>query len=133
KFINSDIDSIRIILFNLIENAIKYTESGFVEFGYKIILIDRDELSGTSPQSIQFYVKDTGMGIDKKDVKFIFDKFSKISPGKTKLYRGLGLGLTVVKSMVEQLNGKIWLESEINKGSAFYFTIPDIPTLRTKK
>ncbi|MEN8121285.1 MAG: tetratricopeptide repeat-containing sensor histidine kinase, partial [Bacteroidota bacterium] len=95
KFINSDIDSIRIILFNLIENAIKYTESGFVEFG----------ASMENDKSISFYVHDTGMGINQKDIKFIFDKFSKISPGKTKLYRGLGLGLTVVKSMVEQLNG----------------------------
>ncbi len=114
KLIYSDFDGIRIILFNLIENAIKYTDSGLVEYGASL----------KNNKTINFYVKDTGIGIEKNDIKFIFDKFSKITPGRTKLYRGLGLGLTIVKNMIEQLNGKIWIESEIDKGSVFHFSFP---------
>ncbi|MEN8121507.1 MAG: ATP-binding protein [Bacteroidota bacterium] len=116
KLMNSDISGVRIVFFNLIENAIKYTESGLVEIG---VLLKNENI-------IHFYVKDTGIGIGKGDIKFIFEKFRKIEPGKTKLYRGLGLGLTIAKSMVEQLGGRIWLESEAGKGSTFYFIIPNM-------
>ena len=133
KTIYSDENVIRTILFNLIENAIKYTETGKVEFGYRLPGVkthspasQREENTTLSipNKSIQFYVNDTGIGISEEDIKYIFEKFRKIAPGKTKLYRGLGLGLTIAKSMVEQLNGKIWIESEIDKGSVFYFSFP---------
>ncbi len=133
KTIYSDENAIRTILFNLIENAIKYTETGKVEFGYRLPGVkthspasQRKENTTLSipDKSIQFYVNDTGIGISEEDIKYIFEKFRKIAPGKTKLYRGLGLGLTIAKSMVEQLNGKIWIESEIDKGSVFYFSFP---------
>jgi len=124
KTVYSDENAIRTILFNLIENAIKYTEKGKVEFGFKLVSVGTNETSSEALQSIQFYVKDTGIGISKDDIKYIFDKFRKIAPGKTKLYRGLGLGLTIAKNMVEQLGGKIWLESELHKGTTFYFTTP---------
>jgi len=133
KTIYSDENVIRTILFNLIENAIKYTETGKVEFGYRLPGVkthspasQRKENTTLSipNKSIQFYVNDTGIGISEEDIKYIFEKFRKIAPGKTKLYRGLGLGLTIAKSMVEQLNGKIWIESEIDKGSVFYFSFP---------
>jgi len=110
----SDKKAIQMVFFNLVGNAIKYTESGFVEFG----------IANSTEEAIQFYVKDTGIGISEKDIKFIFDKFRKIDPNKTKLYRGLGLGLTIVKRIIEKLNGEIWVESELNKGSCFYFLVP---------
>jgi len=125
KTVYSDENTIRTILFNLIENAIKYTEKGKVEFGFKLVSLSANKLDSKSLQSIQFYVKDTGIGINKDDVKYIFEKFRKIAPGKTKLYRGLGLGLTIAENMVKQLDGKIWLESELNKGTTFYFTIKE--------
>ncbi|MEN8121506.1 MAG: tetratricopeptide repeat-containing sensor histidine kinase [Bacteroidota bacterium] len=111
----SDRDSLYTILFNLVDNALKFTEKGTIEIG----------VSKENENQILFYVKDTGIGIEQEDIQFIFDKFRKIEPGKTKLYRGLGLGLTVVKNMVEQLNGEIWLDSEAGKGSEFYFSLPN--------
>ncbi len=138
KLIYSDMDSIRIILLNLIENAIKYTESGHIEIGCKILHKNTNSAATNNsvslatqpkkkitiePSELQFYVKDTGIGIDQGDLKYVFDKFRKIDNDNTKLYRGLGLGLTIAKSMVEQLNGEIWLESETSKGSTFYFTV----------
>jgi len=114
KIIYSDFYTLKIIFSSLIDNAIKFTEKGTVEFG----VLEEDE------NTIQFYVNDTGIGISKNESKFIFDKFRKIDSDKSKLYRGLGLGLNIAKSMIEKLGGKIRLNSEINKGTSFYFTIP---------
>ena len=69
-------------------------------------------------------VKDTGVGIPGKDIDFVFDKFRKGEIDKTKLYRGLGVGLAMSKSIVALLGGEIWFESEAGKGSTFYFTTP---------
>ncbi len=105
------------ILINLIGNSLKYTEKGYVECGYQV-------KTNQSNSFLEFYVKDTGIGIPKSKHKHIFERFSKIEDSKTKLYRGTGLGLTITKNLIEMLGGKIWLESEENKGSTFYFTIP---------
>ena len=112
-------DSYRLkqIFSNLIDNAIKFTEEGFVEYGYKII-------SGNENRKIQFFVKDTGIGINKKQQKAIFHRFTKVEDNKEKLYRGAGLGLTISKSLIEMMNGKIWLESTPHEGSTFFFTLP---------
>lgn len=108
-------DPIRLkqIISNLLTNAIKYTDKGSIIFGYEII-----------PKFIKFYVKDSGVGIEKSEFKNIFDRFHKIENSKTRLYRGTGLGLTISKSLVELMGGSIWVESEKDKGSAFYFTLP---------
>ncbi|MGM0498260.1 MAG: ATP-binding protein, partial [Bacteroidota bacterium] len=108
---------IKQIFSNLIDNAIKFTEEGFVEYGYKII-------SGKENSKIQFFVKDTGIGINKKQQEAIFHRFTKIEDHKEKLYRGAGLGLTISKSLVEMMNGEIWLESVPHEGSTFFFTLP---------
>ena len=100
-----------------IGNALKYTEKGYVEYGYNV-------KANTKDSYLEFYVKDTGIGIPKDKHQQIFDRFSKIEDCKTRLYRGTGLGLTITKNLVEMLGGKIWLESEEDKGSSFYFTIP---------
>ncbi|MGC9375544.1 MAG: transporter substrate-binding domain-containing protein [Bacteroidales bacterium] len=103
------------VLTNLLDNAFKYTEIGFVKFGYKIL----DE-----EKTVKFFVSDTGIGIPKDKQKEIFKRFNKLEPDKSKLYRGTGLGLTITKNIVNKLGGEISLNSEINKGSTFYFTLP---------
>ncbi|MDA3953840.1 MAG: ATP-binding protein [Bacteroidales bacterium] len=108
------------ILKNLISNAIKFTERGIVEFGYEIDSIK-------SQKQIQFYVKDTGIGISPEQQEQIFSRFTKIEDNKKKMYRGAGLGLTITKNLVELMNGEIKVESEINKGSTFYFKVPYKP------
>jgi PAS domain S-box-containing protein len=105
------------ILTNLLGNAIKFTEEGSVEFGY--YFSEENE-----QKYVKFYVKDTGLGINKAKMEYVFDRFSKIPAGKTKLYGGTGLGLSISKSLTEMLGGTISLESEENVGSVFYFTIP---------
>jgi signal transduction histidine kinase/ligand-binding sensor domain-containing protein/CheY-like chemotaxis protein len=105
---------LRQILINLIDNALKFTEKGSIRFGcYK------------EPEYFVFYVKDTGIGISEENREVIFDSFSKIENHKRKLYRGTGLGLTLAKKLTELLGGRIWVESNINKGSVFFFSLPN--------
>jgi signal transduction histidine kinase len=101
------------ILSNLIDNSLKFTENGFIEQGIDTLL---------------FYVKDTGIGMDEKDTNSVFDRFKKLDNDNTKLYRGTGLGLAICKSLVELLNGEIWVKSKKGIGSTFYFTLPNIKT-----
>jgi len=115
--INTDPIRFQQILINLIGNALKYTEQGFINCGYKV-------KTEKNSSFLEFYIKDTGVGIAKNKHKQIFERFNKVEDSKTKLYRGTGLGLTITKKLVEMLGGKIWLESEENKGSTFYFSLP---------
>jgi PAS domain S-box-containing protein len=112
-FIKSDKDKLNGILANLIKNAIKYTNQGNIEFGYCI----KDNM-------IEFFVKDTGIGIEEARQKFVFDRFVQADMSFSKPYEGAGLGLSIAKAYADMLNGKIWLESEPEKGSQFFFTIP---------
>jgi PAS domain S-box-containing protein len=104
------------ILTNLINNAIKFTESGSIDFGYNI----KDDI-------IQFFVKDTGLGLSYDVFDRIFERFTQIDNSISRGYEGAGLGLAICKGLVEMLEGKIWLESEINKGTTFFFTLPYRP------
>ncbi len=104
------------ILSNLLNNAIKFTENGFIEFGYNI-----------ENKKIIFYVRDTGLGINKDKLGVIFNRFEKIEVSKTKLYGGTGLGLAISKNLVDMLGGEIWVESEVGSGSVFYFSLPTKP------
>lgn len=109
------------ILSNLIENAIKFTSSGSVEFGYSLL----DEVpNGSGQKKILFFVKDSGIGIAKKDREKVFERFVKIVDKDQKLFRGAGLGLSLARDLVELLGGEIWVESELGKGSTFFFTLP---------
>jgi len=124
--LSTDPVRLRQIISNLMENALKFTESGTIEIGYEITSFKSpdDEKSGADEQSyLRFSVKDTGIGIKKENYSFIFDRFSKVE-GKIKLYSGVGLGLTISGNLVHLLGGEIWVESEVDKGSCFYFTIP---------
>lgn len=113
--INSDRNAIRSILSNLIENAIKFTEKGMVEFGYDL---------NEKTSEIQFYVRDTGLGINSMFHDTIFNDFEQLDLTSTRGHEGMGIGLSIVKSMTEILNGKILVESEKGKGAAFLITIP---------
>ena len=111
--INSDIYRIKQILNNLIGNAIKFTHQGYVEIGF----IPNNEL-------VEFHVKDTGIGIDSEYHQTIFERFRQIDTSKTRKYGGNGLGLAITKKLVELLGGTIWVESEPDSYSDFFFTIP---------
>lgn len=112
--INTDVLRLNQIFTNLIDNALKFTEDGFIEFGYEI----------QNKEKLLFFVKDTGVGMDHKKKDMVFDRFTKIEDDKTRLYRGAGLGLAISKSLVELLGGKIWVESVPQVGSTFYFNLP---------
>lgn len=113
--ISSDSEKLYAILINLVKNAIKYTVRGTIEFGYEI-----------KGDYIEFFVKDTGIGISKERQKAIFERFVQADFNDIMARQGAGLGLAIAKAYVELLGGKIWVESEIEKGSTFYFTIPCI-------
>jgi len=110
-------DRIRLtqVLNNLISNALKYTEEGIVEIGYTI----------TENNNVKFYVKDTGIGIPKNEADKIFSRFFKGSNNYTTI-RGMGLGLSLTKQLVEMMGGDICFETEENTGSTFYVTLPFI-------
>ena len=111
------IDEIKLkqVLINLITNAVKFTNSGFVEFGYT---------KSTDGTEIHFFVRDTGLGIEKEDQPFIFDRFRRVDSDYSIKVGGLGLGLAISKAYVNLLGGTIHLESKMGKGSTFNFTIP---------
>ncbi|MDZ7743714.1 MAG: ATP-binding protein [Bacteroidota bacterium] len=101
------------ILTNLIKNAIKYTPAGEIRVGCEVIA-----------NNLEFYVKDTGIGIPKERQQAVFERFVQAEIGNTRTFEGSGLGLAISKSYVEMLGGKIWVESEEGKGSTVYFTLP---------
>jgi len=113
RTIFSDEGKLNQILTNLISNAIKFTKSGDIDYGYEI----KDDF-------VQLYVKDTGLGIPPKLYEKVFEKFVQTDQSLCKDYEGAGLGLSICKGLVELLGGNIWFDSEINKGSTFYFVIP---------
>jgi PAS domain S-box-containing protein len=115
--IKSDREKIFAILTNLVKNAIKFTKEGSIEFGYNLVGSDHS-------LSLQFFVKDTGIGIPKNKQEAVFERFTQADVLNTEASQGAGLGLSISKAYVEILGGKIWVESEEGKGSAFYFTIP---------
>jgi PAS domain S-box-containing protein len=110
--LNTDFIRLKQVLTNLISNALKYTDDGFVEIGctYK-------------ETEVVFYVKDTGIGISEDKQVRIFERFNR-DDAFTKKVGGNGLGLAIAKSFVEMLGGRIWVESKVCMGSQFYFTIP---------
>lgn len=115
--IKTDQEKIYAILTNLVKNAIKYTNEGFIEYGYRLNM-------DSKPAELEFFVKDTGVGILKDQQEAVFERFVQADSSNKMAYHGVGLGLSISKAYVEILGGKIWLESEEGKGSTFYFTIP---------
>ncbi len=117
--IQTDGEKLYAILINLVKNAIKYTVKGIIEFGYQ-----------KKDNHIEFFVKDTGIGIPKSRHKAIFERFIQADYSDKMARQGAGLGLSIAKAYVELLGGRIWVESEPKKGSIFYFTIPYIIGLK---
>lgn len=115
--IESDKEKIYAILTNLIKNAIKYTNSGNIDFGYQL-------KTKNGIAQLEYYVKDTGIGIESERQLAVFERFIQADQSLSSQYEGAGLGLAITKAYVEILGGEIWLESEPNIGSQFYFTIP---------
>jgi len=113
SFIKSDREKLLAILTNLVKNAIKYSNTGTIEFGY----LKKNSF-------IEFYVKDTGIGIELNRQTAIFERFIQADIEDKDAYQGAGLGLSISKAYTELLHGKIWVESTKGIGSTFYFTIP---------
>jgi signal transduction histidine kinase len=126
-------DRVRIkqIFDNLLSNANKFTNRGIIEFGY--------QLNEKEPKQIEFYVRDSGIGIPENKQALIFERFAQVEDFMTRNYKGTGLGLSIVKNLVELMGGKIHLESKVGEGSIFRFEIPyrpakeKIPTASAKK
>ncbi len=116
SIIYSDKEKIHQIFVNLINNSIKFTEKGEINFGYMI-----------KNDNIEFYVKDTGIGIPEEFHKEIFNRFTQADNTITRNYEGAGLGLSISKGLVDLFGGKIWVESEVNKRTHFFFSIPYFP------
>jgi PAS domain S-box-containing protein len=112
--ITTDPSRIRQILSNLIVNALKFTDDGFIEFGFTI----------TGENQIVFYVKDTGIGIPEDKKKLIFDRFGQVEHHLSQNKKGTGLGLSISKKLSELLGGDLTVESEVDKGSIFFLTLP---------
>lgn len=102
------------IFSNIIKNAVKFTNHGSIEYGYTI----------GNGKDVRFFVKDTGIGIAPDLQNIVFEKFRQADETFTRKFGGTGLGLSISKRLTELLNGSIWVESEVGKGSSFYFMIP---------
>ncbi len=113
KSIWTDHFKLNAILTNLLNNAFKFTTQGYIEFGYY-----------QENSRIVFYVKDTGIGIPADKIDFVFERFVQADTNVTRPYEGSGLGLSIVKAYLTLLNGEIHVESEVGKGSTFFFSIP---------
>jgi len=102
------------ILTNLVSNSVKFTESGTIEFG----------VAAHEQDFIKFYVKDTGLGMSREKLEFIFDRFRQVEEHTSRKFQGSGLGLAISKQLVELMGGEIWVESKPDEGTTFSFTLP---------
>lgn len=114
KDFTTDEEKLNSILTNLIKNAIKFTKEGSITVTYNV-----------NVEFAEFWVKDTGIGIDESKQSSVFEHFVQADNSISREYEGTGLGLSITKGYVEILGGKITLDSEINKGSTFYVNIPN--------
>ncbi len=110
-----DPDRLREVITNLFDNAVKYTDSGKVTLG----ITGNNEL-------VQFFIRDSGGGIAKEDIPHLFQKFYRVNNALTRTQGGTGLGLFICRKIIELYNGRIWVESDLGKGSTFYINLPRI-------
>lgn len=118
-YVYADPDRLREVITNLFDNAVKYTPEGKVSIG----------LTGND-QVAQCYVRDTGPGIPADDLPHLFQKFYRVDNSATRTIGGTGLGLFICRKIVELYNGRIWVESEVGKGSSFYINLPRLNSQR---
>ena len=112
------IDAVRLrqVLTNLIDNAIKFTDCGFIRFGYR----------QSAPDQLEFKIEDTGIGLSPANHELIFERFRQVDENNDRKYGGTGLGLTISRSLVQLMGGEMWVESEEGRGSRFYFTVKKV-------
>ncbi len=120
QYIMGDPTRLRQILVNLAGNSLKFTEKGEIAINVETLKREDDKIL------LHFTVKDTGIGIPKEKQAKIFESFSQVDSSTTRKYGGTGLGLSICKQLVELMGGKIWVESEANKGSTFHLTLPSV-------
>jgi len=116
-FLIGDVTRLRQVLVNLISNAIKFTDEGEILVTVKKVNSFDDEVE------LLYSIKDSGIGIPQEKLDHIFQSFTQVDSSTTRKYGGTGLGLAISKRLVELMGGKIWVESSVNQGSTFYFTI----------
>ncbi len=118
----ADPERLREVITNLFDNATKYTDTGKVSIG----------LTGDE-NVVQFYIKDTGAGIAPEDISHLFQKFYRIDNSTTRTIGGTGLGLFICRKIIELYNGRIWVESELDRGSTFFVNLPRLPDQKVKE
>jgi PAS domain S-box-containing protein len=121
-YVLADPDRMREVITNLFDNAIKYTDQGKVTIG----------LTGND-QVVQFYVRDTGPGIPAEDIPHLFQKFYRVDNSTTRTIGGTGLGLFICRKIVELYQGRIWVESQLGKGSTFFINLPRLTTQKAEQ
>jgi len=114
----ADESRIKQVLINLVGNAIKFTETGEIKLEVNANMIDE------SLQELHFAVSDTGIGISDENIQSLFIPFTQIDSTATRKHSGTGLGLSICRKIIEEMGGRIWVESELGKGSTFKFIIP---------
>ena len=124
--LQTDSAKLKQILINILKNAVKFTHKGHINYGYSITM-------GHKTSELEFFVKDTGIGIPEKKREFIFDAFRQADDSHTRIYGGTGIGLSIARKLTELFGGKIWFETEPGKGSTFYFTIPFVEAEKVTK
>lgn len=118
-YVHADPDRMREVVTNLFDNACKYTDQGKISIG----------LTGDI-DVVQVYVRDTGAGIPADDIPHLFQKFYRVDNSATRTIGGTGLGLFICRKIVELYKGRIWVESELGKGSTFFINLPRLSTQR---
>lgn len=113
ELITTDKLRLQQILTNLLSNALKFTSEGQIEFG--VLCINGE---------FEFYVRDSGIGIPENKLEVVFERFRQADDSHTRMFGGTGLGLAITKNLTMLLDGKIWVESIVGKGTVFYFTLP---------
>lgn len=118
KVLYGDEVRVRQIITNILNNAVKYTEQGFVE-----LQVDYRE-TGTENIQLQIQVKDSGIGISPENKKYLFSSFKRLDEERNRHIEGTGLGLAITKQLLNQMDGAVWVESEVGKGSTFFIVLP---------
>jgi len=121
-YVNADPDRLREVITNLFDNACKYTDSGKISIG----------LTGNA-EVVQIYIRDTGSGIPAEDIPHLFQKFYRVDSSATRTIGGTGLGLFICRKIIEMYQGRLWVESELGKGSTFFINLPRIDSLRAQQ
>lgn len=121
-YVKADPDRLREVITNLFDNAVKYTDQGKVSIG----------LTGND-QVVQLYIRDTGHGIPSEDIPHLFQKFYRVDNSATRTIGGTGLGLFICRKIIELYEGRVWVESELDRGSTFFINLPRISSSKAEE